>query len=108
MKKKLKSIFIYINLLFFTGCQNLFNNNNNIARNLNSSMKPLVINIVNTLYPFLAFIGLIILAVAIHTSFIQENRPGESPVGKIISASLEFFIAFILISAKQVVSVIWG
>jgi len=105
MKKISSLLFI---LYFLTGCQNLYDNKNGVASNLNSSLSPLVLDIVQTLYPFLAFIGLIILAVSIYTLFIKPGNSQESPVGKLLMGTLEFSLAVGFIMSKSIVNSIFG
>jgi len=103
-----KTSFLITISLLFSGCQNLYQNNSSISRNLDSSLKPLIIDIVNTLYPFLAFIGLIILAISIYTLFIKPGNSQESPVGKLLMGVFEFTLAILFISAKSIVTSIFG
>jgi len=106
--KKNNNIISIISIFLFTGCQNLYNDQNNVARNLNSSLSPLVIDIVGTLYPFLAFIGLIILSVSIYTLFIKPGNGQETPVSKLLMGVLEFSLAVGFIMSKSIVESIFG
>jgi hypothetical protein len=88
-------------IFLFTGCDVI--DPNGLTRNLNASLKPLVINSIDFIYPFLGFIGLIMLALSIYTMFIKPHNPNETVVNYLISGTFEFLIAIALITSKDLV-----
>jgi len=106
LKNIYKSLFLFVTLIF-TGCDNVFNQNG-INKTLDASMSPLMINIVNFIYPLLGFIGLIVLAISFNTLFLTKSNPSESPVSKLLGGTFEFIIAACMIASKQIVQYYFG
>jgi hypothetical protein len=106
--KRFKHIYYSFLVLIFQGCDYLYTGQSGIGGNINSAMKPLMIRIVDFIYPLLGFIGLIVLAISINTLFITKNNPNESPVSKLLGGTMEFVIAIILITSKTIVTALFG
>lgn len=106
LKNFYRILFLFFALIF-SGCDNVFNQNG-IAKNLDASMKPLMIEIVDFIYPLLGFIGLIVLAISFNTLFLTKANPSESPVSKLLGGTMEFIIAACLISSKEIVKFFFG
>lgn len=94
--------------LLLSGCQNLLDGNKNIAGNLNESLKPLVIQIMDFLYPLFGFIGLIMLAISIYTLFIKPQSPSESAIVPLLMGVMEFSMGAMFIMSKKIVASFFG
>lgn len=98
--KKFYYSFIISLIFLFSGCTLV--EEDGIARNLNSSMKPLMVNLTDLLYPLLGFIGVIMFGLGFHTLFIKKNRPDETIVNNLLAGTIELLIAIVLVASKKI------